>query len=264
MASVHELLEAGEEIVERTTISRFDSGYLKWYVISLVFLVLAGVSAFTSLVSNVVGQGRWLFAGFFGAIFLIIFLVTEIRRYFVAYYFTDRKIVEEVGVFSKDIKTINYDNVTDTHLDKNFRERIFGVGDLKINTAGGDYQEIVLEGLSSLEHYKSLISEKSSESSGYKSGDAEDRERSQGKMGERDVSSSSESRASSSSRRGDTFSRSSFLEDIKSRIGELEMKKSNLEEMFNRGELSEEEYRKHWYILKGRERELKEMLEDKQ
>lgn len=244
MASINKLLEAGEEIVESSSPSRFDSRYLKWYIISMVFLALGVVSGFTSVVSSVVGPGRWLFAGFFGAIFLLVLLVTEIRRYFVAYYFTDRKVVEEVGILSKDVKTIAYDDVTDTHLDKNFMERIFGVGTLKVNSAGSDISEIVLEGLRSPEHYKSIITRESIDTGAEE--ETEDYEY-------------EESGGQDQTQQGEFDTAPEKGADIEKRIGELEMEKSRLEKSFNRGELSEQEYREKWYILEGRKRELEDL-----
>lgn len=247
LSSVSDLLESGEEVEESTSPSRFDSRYFKWHMIALVFLILGAVSGFTSLVASVLPSPstRWLFAGFFGAIFFLVFLATEIRRYFVGYYFTDRKLIEEVGIFSKDVKTVRYDNITDTHLDKDFMERIFGLGDLRINTAGSDLQEVVLTGLSNPEHYKTLISRKSSErEEDYSDDFGEDRGVEKGREERRDEALAEDT--------GGTD------RDIQSRIGELEMKKSQLEEMFDRGELSKEDYWKEWYIIEGRMRELKE------
>ncbi|MDY6789495.1 MAG: PH domain-containing protein [Candidatus Nanohaloarchaea archaeon] len=244
MASADELLEPGEKIIEKVRPSRLDWEYLKWYLIGFLFLALSAVTAFTQAMVGVLPFSSLWLSALFLATFILTALVAEVKRHFVEYYFTDLKLVEEVGIFNKDVRTVRYENVTDTHLDKDLEERIFGIGSLKVNTPGSDISEIVLGGLKDPEQFKSLIARKSAGSS---------------EIGEPDQESEVSEPGTTSPERTSDASEDNGLE---SRIGEIEMEKSRLEKMFNRGELSEQEYREKWYLLEGREREVKDMLSE--
>lgn len=61
------------------------------------------------------------------------------------------------GILNQRTESTMYNNITDVTLNKKFNERIFDVGDIKVNTAGHDGTTLVLNGLKNPEEYKRNI-----------------------------------------------------------------------------------------------------------
>ncbi len=74
------------------------------------------------------------------------------------YYLTDKRIIIRNGFFAIDIKTIEYNRITDMETKQNFFERFVSFsGDLTVNTAGGDELEIELYNIDSPTELKANI-----------------------------------------------------------------------------------------------------------
>jgi membrane protein YdbS with pleckstrin-like domain len=152
-SSIEELLAEGEQIQMRTSPSIMDSSFVKNYVIGAALtLGIFGISVmpfelpFNTLYLNVLL-----------VVPLAIIVKSEIERKFIKYFITSQKVIERRGILNQTTESTMYENITDVKLSKDINERIFDVGDLKINTAGHDGATIRLKGLKDPEQYKRTI-----------------------------------------------------------------------------------------------------------
>lgn len=161
-SSADELLERGEELEESIHPSRFDTRFFRLYLVSvlLTLLVAAGV-AFEYSRGLLPFSQNYLLAGLALPFLLVVY--TEIKRQFVMYHFTDRKVITEKGILNKTIVSVYYSDVTHTQLNQKIQERIFDVSDLEVDTAGEHQTELWLNGLKNPHHYKKLIGQRSQE-----------------------------------------------------------------------------------------------------
>jgi len=152
-SSIGELLADGEQVQVRTSPSIMDSSFVKSYVVASVLAIGIFVTSilpiqlpFNSLYLNVL------------LVFpLGIVLKSEVERRFIKYFVTSQKVIERRGMLSQTTESTMYENITDVKLSKDINERLFDVGDLKVNTAGHDGATIRLRGLKDPEQYKRTI-----------------------------------------------------------------------------------------------------------
>lgn len=145
-STVEDLLADDERLQRTINPSRFDSTYLRSFVIAF-FLVVIGV--------GIVGVGfleqMMRLAAPVGVLVavagLLIASMAEVRRRFVMYHITDRKVIEETGIIDKEVVTVAFDQIANTAIDEDLQERLFDVGDIYISTAGTDTTEMVLNGV---------------------------------------------------------------------------------------------------------------------
>ncbi len=239
VAGLDEMMEPGEEPVETTFPSRFDTSYIRWYALATVLVIAIAAGYYLSRTGMILFSIPMLWA--FSALLvpLLVVAVNEVRRRFTVYCVTDRRVIVRTGILNKDVLTASYSQITDVRLDKDFEERIFDVGTLHINTAGSDYAELTLNGLKDPEWFESFVNERAGSSRREGSGEAV------------------EERHNSSDVAG-SFGK----EDLESRLGRIRMQKSKLDERYENGELGESEYREQWYVLEGREQEIVGQLEE--
>jgi len=126
---VLQTLQQGEQIVFATRPSRL--GQLFWYAI-IVGLLLG------SLVFGGIKDGFFWWMLLVGAILLVI---PEINVKKASYFFTNYKIVIEEGIINKTWTHIAYNMITDVRVKKDIFERILGIGDIVVNTAGSTAYE---------------------------------------------------------------------------------------------------------------------------
>ncbi len=161
-SSVDELLEQGETLEESIHPSRFDTRFFRLYVGVLFLTVLLAASVVFEYTNNMLPFSQnYLLAGFLVPFLLVLY--TEVKREFIMYHFTDRKIVTEKGILNKTIVTVHYSDVTHTQLNQKIQERIFDVSDLEVDTAGEHQTELWLNGLKDPQHYKKMIGKRSQE-----------------------------------------------------------------------------------------------------
>lgn len=92
-------------------------------------------------------------------LFAVVILIAEIlRHYSTEYTLTRTGIVKMQGLFSKDVVTIPYGKIQDIKLKKSFVERILGIGNIYIDTAGENGIEMILRGISNPDKsYKMIL-----------------------------------------------------------------------------------------------------------
>jgi uncharacterized membrane protein YdbT with pleckstrin-like domain len=154
LSGIDQMLSEGETIEASVNPSRFDTKYSGRLLASIVLTALIigasiGLNQFTS------------FNTLYGLILLVvpagIVIWTEINREFVMYHFTGEKVVVEKGIMNKNFQTVEYGNITHTEVRQSLLERIFGVSDMWLNTAGEQDEDIKLNGLRDVSRYKSII-----------------------------------------------------------------------------------------------------------
>ena len=86
------------------------------------------------------------FAWFFSVIlFLAIPLISWYLRKANAYCFSNKRVLVHRGWLTTHLISVDFDKITDVNVREPFFERIFlNTGELKINTAGTGFQEIIL------------------------------------------------------------------------------------------------------------------------
>lgn len=228
LSKVEELIEEGEQLQETTHPSRLNRTYVLWYTLGAVVALLDGVFVYAAG-SFPVQPVWWVYV----LVFLIALLLAgigELRRSFVMYHFTDRKLAKETGILNKSLETVHYERVTETVLEETFWQRIFDLGDLSINTAGTDTTEVVLRGIKQPERYKVMIGD-----------------RAMGETGTR----------TEQPRTADRFTRDWF----EAELGRIERKRSTLKQRYQNGEVGEDDYARQIYLLRGAENELLHLLD---
>lgn len=153
MTDIQELLTEGEELQEEAKPSLKDSRYIKGYIVSILLIIGIAAISFYPL-----GLG-------FNQIYLLALLVVpavlllkgEVERHFVDYFITSEQVIMRRGILNQKTETTTYSNITDVTLNKALNERVFDVGDIRVNTAGHDGTTLVLNGLKDPERYKRMI-----------------------------------------------------------------------------------------------------------
>jgi uncharacterized membrane protein YdbT with pleckstrin-like domain len=80
--------------------------------------------------------------------FAAVILIAEIlRHYSTEYTLTRTGVMKTRGLFSKDVMTIPYGKIQDIKLKKSFVERVLGIGNIYIDTAGENGIEMILQGI---------------------------------------------------------------------------------------------------------------------
>lgn len=152
-SGIEDLLTANEEVQKSTSPSIMDSSFVKGYIISAVLMVaIIGLT----LVPLDLGFNKLYFFVLLVVPGFIV-LKSEIKRYFIDYYITTDKVIERRGIFNQTTESTMYENITDVKLSEAINERIFNVGDIKVNTAGHDGATIRLRGLKDPKSYKRTI-----------------------------------------------------------------------------------------------------------
>jgi uncharacterized membrane protein YdbT with pleckstrin-like domain len=132
---VAEKLIAGEELIweGRPSWRSEMSFYAKWVAIALVLLLIGyALDRWTSV--NGLPYGGALFVVVVGLAILIGFL----RRYFTHYLISNRRITISRGVLSKREQTAHIDRLQNVTIQQSLFDRIFKVGMVDFDTAGGD------------------------------------------------------------------------------------------------------------------------------
>lgn len=94
----------------------------------------------------------WLIIGIAGLPILIGFIILPITLFYYLVYIkkayqyalTNKRILVKKGLFSTKFTSVDYDKITDIHVNEPFWQKFYKTGDLIVNTAGSDTAEIVL------------------------------------------------------------------------------------------------------------------------
>lgn len=144
-------LDSNEKIIVKKRPSR--KAFLPEYVlILLVVLVALGLGVYRLklwLDTNYALAATFtILFGLTGLIIIILLVKVEYKIWSKRYALTTERILVSTGIFSEKFKSTIYNKITDIELDQTFFDKILNVGTLKLNTAGGDNVEIVLDKIS--------------------------------------------------------------------------------------------------------------------
>jgi uncharacterized membrane protein YdbT with pleckstrin-like domain len=114
------------DVVIRPTMRYVQLGYL------LVFALIA--AAFVLHFMYLPDQPFWIPS--LAALLLLWPLERQMRRYAAKVSITGDKLRYETGFFSKSTRTIQLSKIQDVRVDQSLSQRIFGVGNISIETAG--------------------------------------------------------------------------------------------------------------------------------
>lgn len=204
--------------------SRFYMEYLKWYLGGL----FVGGAAIALQVTGTLGQVGVPVPVLLGVAALLMAGWGEFHRHHVEYHFMDQRLKVKTGIFNRDVTSVRYERVTEVGLEKGPLERIFGIGDLEVNTAGKQGDTLELGGVRNPEKYREKIAQHTGQGTGRVD------------TGASDLNST---------------------ERLQSELGSVEMEREQLEEDYEEGRIGPDEYREQWYILEGRKREIEDLLE---
>lgn len=135
------------------------SAHPSWYVhvkrafLGLVAVVLgfavasSGVLASVQLGSTSLGAVLGFILALLG-VGLVLF--ESLRRLSTSYVLTTRHVYKKVGLLSRNVDPIRLDRVADMEYSQSIAERMVGVGDVRIMTAGTGGKDMVLEAVPSV------------------------------------------------------------------------------------------------------------------
>ncbi|MFB6181230.1 MAG: PH domain-containing protein [Candidatus Nanohalobium sp.] len=154
-SDVDELLMESETLQEKAYPSIKDTTFIGSYLIAGVMTVAVLALAASPSIMGLSFPGYW----FLGLLIipLAFFIRVEVKRRFIEYFITDQKVIERRGLLSQTTESTMYENITDVRLNESLLERIFDVGDIKVNTAGHDGATIKLKGVKNPERVKTMI-----------------------------------------------------------------------------------------------------------
>ncbi|MFB6174781.1 MAG: PH domain-containing protein [Candidatus Nanohalobium sp.] len=155
MSDIQELLTQGEQVEVKTSPSMLDTKFIGHYIVaSLLFVGIIALALTPGLL------GLNISSIYFLVLLLLpvaVVLKSEVQRRFVQYYITNQQVIMRRGILNQKTESTMYNNITDVTLNKKFNERIFDVGDIKVNTAGHDGTTLILNGVKGPEEYKRKI-----------------------------------------------------------------------------------------------------------
>lgn len=108
-------------------------------------------------------QPEWWIAGLAGAIALFgagVLLVWWLKVKSTTLTVTSERTILRKGILSRNTTEVRHDDVRNLQVHQSFVERMLGVGDLAISSAGQDDLEIDIDGVRDPEHIASLIRER--------------------------------------------------------------------------------------------------------
>lgn len=164
LSAIDDHLEDGEVIEASIHPSPLDISHLRWYLLTVILTAGIGVAyLYPSQVLSVLPDVNSRQELLYGLVFPVLLLASaEIHRRSMNYHLTDRKLVQETGVFNKRFLSMYYSNIAETRLQQPFYKRVFNLGDIFLDTAGQDSVEMELRGVPDPEEYKVMISSKTS------------------------------------------------------------------------------------------------------
>jgi uncharacterized membrane protein YdbT with pleckstrin-like domain len=132
-----------------------------------VFAIIGGIALFAYVALNDV-KGPIGFLLNAGALILLVagpvfFANVILSHYSIRYFLTDYRIIRKTGVFTKKVIYVPYDSIQNIRISKNLSERIMDIGDILIDTSGGDAVELVIEDIPDPEKMHRIILEKMEE-----------------------------------------------------------------------------------------------------
>lgn len=131
--------------------------FFKWYFAAIVLIIAWAVIffGFSGIAVPKMLNG-YLYIFPMAAIFLLI--VTEIRVRSKKYIMTDSRLIERNGILSKEETFLASDRIANYTVKQNFAERIFGIGNIEIESVDGDdAPEITMEEVADIGTIKAIL-----------------------------------------------------------------------------------------------------------
>ena len=117
--SINNILHPGEKIQKH--INPHPLSYFGWYIFGgILVLVVIGIP---------------------------ILIIIEMIRKAHDYYITDKRIIYDFTFLSRKVSSVVYRKITDIHFTQNLVQRLFKIGNVHINTAGGESIEVKFKGI---------------------------------------------------------------------------------------------------------------------
>lgn len=129
------------------------SSYAAWFSEStmIVVAILSSVISVGLLIygwlSNVSGIWATMLYGFAAILFASGFILLAgllMNHFSTRYFLTDHRVIIRRGLFSKKLIYVQYEKIQNVRVSKNIGERIIDMGDIYIDTSGGDQTELVI------------------------------------------------------------------------------------------------------------------------
>lgn len=239
-SSADKLIEAGEEIQETRYRSRLDPTYLKRFMgaggIAIVLSIIIVLGGTTGMLPDSIPTD-YITALLIVPVLVILWI--EIEHHSLMYHFTDKRMIEERGVFSKSFSSVPYKDITRVRISQDPSERILGTGNLKIEVKGTDQEEVVVNGVRHPQQFRMKLT-------------AQKKAHKKRQEGEEPVQ-QPEPQPSA----GGAFTK----ERLEAELGRVERRRNRLERQYEDGQLSQEEYERRWYMLQGEEEAIERQLD---
>lgn len=129
------------------------SSYAAWYseVTMIAVTILTSIVSVGLLIygwlSNVSGIWATLLYGFAVMCFFSGFLFSGgllMNHFSTRYFLTNHRVIIRKGLFSKKVVYAQYEKIQNVRVSKNIGERMVDIGDIYIDTSGGDQTELVI------------------------------------------------------------------------------------------------------------------------
>jgi uncharacterized membrane protein YdbT with pleckstrin-like domain len=162
MTNLKAYLDNSEYIEYKFRPSRI--AFITEYVLFIFVILLSFTSLFPLLISQfknvaiIVGIAKIIFYILL-VISIILLIKVEYKIWSKVYALTNHRIIISEGIFTEKITSVAYNKITDLSLEQTFLNKIFNIGKINIDTAGGDQIEEILENISSPILVKKKISD---------------------------------------------------------------------------------------------------------
>lgn len=88
---------------------------------------------------------------------VLIIIWKELERRATTYMITDKRVMKEVGILGKHTGSTIYKKITDVRGSQSAIQRMLGIGNIYVNTAGGEGPELVMRGIGNMPAIKKEI-----------------------------------------------------------------------------------------------------------
>lgn len=120
---------------------------LGWFLLAALFII---ISLIASSESGTLGMLIFIL----GAVFI---LIPILLRYSSEYTITNKRVYSRYGLISRKTSETTFDKITDMSLSQGIFGRLLNYGDLRINTAGSMFYEIVFKGVDDPKHIHTKV-----------------------------------------------------------------------------------------------------------
>lgn len=241
-SSATKLLDEGEEIEVTIHPSRMGHQTFRKYILATMLIAVIGFIAADGTAAAAIGMSESLLYGLFIVPGFIIALA-EVERQVMMYHFTTKKFIMEKGIFNKNFSSVPYRDITRVTINQGLNDRLLGLGNLKVEVKGTDHEEIFITGIRNPQRFRVRLSGShgpGKEEEGGAPDDAVD--------------------TSSAGQTQPLPGRSLTKQQLEAELGRVTRHRNRIKQDYKDGVLSEDEYERQWYMMKGREQLLEQQI----